>query len=241
MNTSPPARDDALSGGRLGTKVFGIPELAEMILLNLPMKDLLFAQLVCKDIKNLIDSSTPIQRALFFLPGEATSAHFESKHMSTPFNWLHAGKDGGFPSEGGVNVNPLLCRYRYAKPRSDESGWYEFKVHQRALDACSVARGAERGDDVQVVPSCAKMYFTQPPIAIGVDGASAHDEVELIPHVVILRGRPLGALVDRLLLRHKRPPRILMASIPSIDDDSRVIELCSVFNHIWFSQICEKP
>ncbi|KAI7180869.1 hypothetical protein KC316_g1801 [Hortaea werneckii] len=116
MSTSPPASDDALSGGRLATKVFGIPELAEMILLNLPMKDLLFAQLICKDIENVIDSSKSIQRALFFLPGQATSAHFESKHISAPFNWLHEGKDGGFPLEGGVNVNPVLCRYRYAKP-----------------------------------------------------------------------------------------------------------------------------
>lgn len=238
MSASPPASDDALLGEGLATEVFGIPELAEMILLNLPMKDLLFAQLICRDIKNLIDSSTPIQRALFFLPGQATSAHFESKHMSAPFNWLHEAKDGGFPSEGGVNVNPLLCRYRYAKPRYYEPGWYEFKVHQRALDAiCSVARESERGDNTQVVPSCAKMYLTQPPIAISVDSAVACDEVKLTPLLVGLRGRPFGALVDRLLLllHDKRPPRILMASISTIVDDhrARVFQLCSEFNHVW--------
>ncbi|KAI7479385.1 hypothetical protein KC351_g7579 [Hortaea werneckii] len=234
MSTSPSTSNDALLGQRLATKVFGIPELAETILLSLPMKDLLFAQLICKDIKNLIDSSTPIQRALFFLPGEAKSAHFESKHMSAPFDWLHKGKDRGFPSEGGVNVNPLLCRYRYLKPRYHEPSWHEFKVHQRALDAiCSAARRAERDGGIQVVPSCAKMYLTQPPIAISVDSAVAYDEVELVPHLVSLRSRPLGSLVDRLLLHGKPPPRILMASISTIGNDSRVIQLCTEFNHIW--------
>ncbi|KAI7509240.1 hypothetical protein KC347_g5410 [Hortaea werneckii] len=239
MSTSPTASNDVLLEGHLATKVFGIPELAEAILLNLPMKDLLFAQLICKDIKNLIDGSTRIQRALFFLPGEATSAHFGSKHMSAPFNWLHEGKDLGFPSEGGVNVNPLICRYHYSKPRSYEPGWHEFKMRQRALDTiCSMATRAERDDSVQVVPSCAKMYLTQPPIAIGVDSAVAYGEVELIPHVISLRGRPLGSLVNRLLLHGKQPPRILMASIPTIDDRSRIIQLCSEFNHIslWFQK-----
>ena len=150
MSTSPPTNNDALLGQNLATKVLGIPELAETILLNLPMKDLLFAQLICKDIKNLIDSSKPIQGALFFLPGEAKSAHFDSKHMSAPFNWLHEGEDRGFPSEGGVFVNPLLCRYRYLKPRYYEPSWHEFKVHQRALDAiCSAARRAERDDSIK--------------------------------------------------------------------------------------------
>ncbi|KAI7255328.1 hypothetical protein KC343_g4370 [Hortaea werneckii] len=245
MSASPPASNDALLEQRLATKVFGIPELAETILLNLPMKDLLFAQLICKDIKNLIDSSKPIQRALFFLPGEAKSAHFESKHMSAPFNCLHEGEDHGFPSEGGVNVNPLLCRYRFAKPRSYEPGWHEFKVHQRALDAiCSAAWRAERDGSFQVVPSCAKMYLTQPPIALSVDSAVAYDEVELVPHLVSLRSRPLGSLVDPLLLHGKPLPGIqmAMAGIPTIDGDSRVIQLCSEFNHIWlwFRESCEK-
>ncbi|KAI6826198.1 hypothetical protein KC367_g6750 [Hortaea werneckii] len=244
MSTSPPPSNDALLEGRLATKVFGIPELAEAILLKLPMKDLLFAQLICKDIKNLIDGSTRIQRALFLLPGEATSAHFESKHESAPFNWLHKGKDRGFPSEGGVNVNPLICRYRYSKPWSYEPGWHEFKVYQRALDViCSMAMRAQRDDSIQVVPSCAKMYLTQPPISVSVDSAVAYDEVELIPHVISLRGRPLGSLVDRLLLHGKQPPRILMASIPTIDNRSRIIQLCSEFDHIWlwFRKFCEKP
>ncbi|KAI7183706.1 hypothetical protein KC363_g8101 [Hortaea werneckii] len=233
MSTSPPASNDVLLEGRLATKVFGIPELAEAILLNLPMKDLLFAQLICKDIKDLIDGSTRIQRALFFLPGEATSANFESKHMSAPFNWLHEGKDLGFPSEGGVNVNPLICCYHYLKPRSYEPGWHEFKVRQRALDAiCSIMR-AQLDDSIQVVPSCAKMYLTQPPITVCVDSAVAYDEVKLSPHVISLRGRPLGSLVNRLLLHGKQPPRILMASIPIIGDRSRIIQLCSEFNYMW--------
>ncbi|KAI6829014.1 hypothetical protein KC327_g7125 [Hortaea werneckii] len=243
MSTSPPASNDALLEGRLATKVFGIPELAEAILLNLPIKDLLFAQLICKDIKNLIDGSTRIQRALFLLPGKATSAHFESKHESAPFNWLHEGKDRGFPSEGGVNVNPLLCHYRYVKPSSDPNDWYEFKFSHRALDTiCSVAERAER-DSIHVVPSCAKMYLTQPPIATSVDLVVSSDEVEvnLILHAVISRGSPFGASLEGFRLQGKRPRRILMANLPSIGDDSRVREIGLSFRHVWmwFRKFCE--
>ncbi|KAI7356343.1 hypothetical protein KC320_g2350 [Hortaea werneckii] len=236
MSSSPPTSNDALLGQRLASKVFGIPELAETILLNLSMKDLLFAQLICKDIKNLIDISKPIQRALLFLPGEAKSAHFESKHMSAPFNWLHDGEDRGFPSQGGVNVNPLLCRYRWAEPWYHDSDWYELKFSHRAVEAiCRVANRPDRGGSIQVVPSCAKMYLTQPPIVVSVDSTVAYGEGELVPHVVILlRGRPFGVLMENLLLQGKPPLRNVMANLPSIDDDSRLRRLCLEFIRIWY-------
>ncbi|KAM3414257.1 hypothetical protein BST61_g10912 [Cercospora zeina] len=43
-------------------------ELLENILSQLPIKDLLFAQRVCKTWKNCIDHSTTLQRGLFFAP-----------------------------------------------------------------------------------------------------------------------------------------------------------------------------
>ncbi|KAI6913429.1 hypothetical protein KC318_g9988 [Hortaea werneckii] len=247
MSASPPASDDALLGEGLATKVFAIPELAEMILLNLPMKDLLLAQLICKDIKNLIDSSTPIQRALFFLPGEADSAHFESKHMSAPFNLLpriilfakqngphgQAGArrvdertDSRFPSKGGVNVNPMLCRYCFVRDWCNDRGWYEFQIPKGVVVAiCSaVGRKAERGESTPVVPSFARMYFTQPPIAISVDMVVSRDDGKgkTMGRAIIPRGAPIKALMEKISLVGKRSERIWMASLPTVGGDSDV-------------------
>ncbi|KAI7213892.1 hypothetical protein KC333_g6313 [Hortaea werneckii] len=243
MSASPPASDETLFGERLATKVFGVGELAEMILLNLPMKDLLFAQLICRDIKHTIDSSTLIQRALFFLPGEASSAHFESKDMPARWNWLHDGKDCELPSEGDIKVNPLLCRYRCAKPQSSGPFWEVFTFSRRALNAiCGVARGAERGGRMQVVPSCAKMYLTQPPIPITVDSAVSSDEVDIIPHVVLPRGSSLGTLMEESRIHGKRPRCTLIQNVPTCNDHSPIGQLCLGIVHIWlWFKKFEKP
>ena len=46
--------------------VFETYEILESILHKLPMKDLLFAQKVCKTFKQIIGRSGKLQRALFF-------------------------------------------------------------------------------------------------------------------------------------------------------------------------------
>lgn len=247
MSTSPSASRDTSLGGSLAAKVFGVGELAEMILLNLPMKDLLFAQLICRDIKHTIDSSTPIQRALFFLPGEADSAHFESKHMSAPFNLLpriimfakqtrpheQAGArqvdertDSRFPSKGGVNVNPMLCRYCLVRDWCSDRDWYEFQIPKNVVVAiCSaVGRKAERGESTQVVPSFARMFFTQPPIAISVDMLVSRGDGKgkTLGRAIIPRGAPIEDLMERILLAGKRSERIWIASLPTVGGDSDV-------------------
>ena len=50
------------------TKVLGTNELLEMILLKLPLRDVLLAQLVCKTWRADITASIDLQRALFFEP-----------------------------------------------------------------------------------------------------------------------------------------------------------------------------
>jgi len=58
-----------LDGGQEpSTQVAHIYELLELILLELPVRDLLFAQLVCHTFKTTIDRSEPIQQRLFFRP-----------------------------------------------------------------------------------------------------------------------------------------------------------------------------
>ncbi|KAF2186404.1 hypothetical protein K469DRAFT_707061 [Zopfia rhizophila CBS 207.26] len=50
------------------THALNVFEILELILLHLPMRDLLLAQLVCSRWKAVIDASIHIQRALYFLP-----------------------------------------------------------------------------------------------------------------------------------------------------------------------------
>lgn len=49
-------------------KVFDKPELHEMILLHLPLRDLLRAQQVCHSWRDTVQSSSKILKALFFKP-----------------------------------------------------------------------------------------------------------------------------------------------------------------------------
>ncbi|KAK5710221.1 hypothetical protein LTR17_019056 [Elasticomyces elasticus] len=53
----------------MAQQVFLPPELVEIILLQLPMKDLLLSQRVCKTWKAVVESSPGIQNALFFTAG----------------------------------------------------------------------------------------------------------------------------------------------------------------------------
>lgn len=66
----------------LSTQLFGNAKLLEMVLLRLPLKDLLFAQSVCKTWKNTIDNSADLQKALFFQPAASEVAYF---HQSFAF------------------------------------------------------------------------------------------------------------------------------------------------------------
>lgn len=52
----------------MAAKVFGVTELLEKILLELPMTDLLLIQRVSRQFKSTIDGSITIQQALFFKP-----------------------------------------------------------------------------------------------------------------------------------------------------------------------------
>lgn len=50
------------------TQVLSVYELLELILLELPERDLLLAQRVCSSFKSVIEKSEPIQQRLFFRP-----------------------------------------------------------------------------------------------------------------------------------------------------------------------------
>lgn len=54
------------SGASAAMQVFDTYELLEMILYELPTRDVVFAQKVSKQFKSVIENSTKLQRALFF-------------------------------------------------------------------------------------------------------------------------------------------------------------------------------
>lgn len=62
-------------------RVFSIVELFEAIALHLPLKDLLFAQHVCKNWKDNIEGSKVFRRALFFEPVSTGVAFFYEKRV----------------------------------------------------------------------------------------------------------------------------------------------------------------
>jgi len=72
-------------------RTFDVPELLEHVLLQLPIKDLLFAQKVCKHWKQTIEASPRAQQALFFRPTLLSDDH-------------------GKLERGDIKVNPLISR-----------------------------------------------------------------------------------------------------------------------------------
>jgi hypothetical protein len=67
-----------------GDRIAKIPELVEIILLHLPVRDLLLAQRVSTTFKAVIDKSQPIQRALFLLPENVPSRFRETDVRINP-------------------------------------------------------------------------------------------------------------------------------------------------------------
>ncbi|CAK1366929.1 uncharacterized protein RHO25_011655 [Cercospora beticola] len=71
-------------GGTAGAQLAAIPELMEMILLELPLKEVLAAQCVNKDFKDTIRDSHKLQKALFFKSIDETVLHPISKLSAPP-------------------------------------------------------------------------------------------------------------------------------------------------------------
>ncbi|KAK3623062.1 hypothetical protein LTR56_021815 [Elasticomyces elasticus] len=145
-------------------EVLTLPELLECILLNLPIRDLLFSQKVCRRWKAAVDSS-PIQKALFFRPGTAANINYiSSNHISTTA-WLEASAkntpDGDEYKSAqhclehmatirreGYAINPLLITYGSGQPfHLKPELWQQRDAVNSTL----------------YVPSWTRMFLTQPP------------------------------------------------------------------------------
>lgn len=70
--------------GPAGAQVAAISELMEMILLDLPLKEVLIAQRVSKDFRSAVRDSYKLQKALFFKPIDKTVLRPVSKQPAPP-------------------------------------------------------------------------------------------------------------------------------------------------------------
>ena len=66
-----------------GKTVAGVPELVEMILLQLPVKDVLLAQRVDRTWQGVITGSPKLQQALFFRPCSVHKAYVTNSHYTS--------------------------------------------------------------------------------------------------------------------------------------------------------------
>ncbi|KAK5726346.1 hypothetical protein LTR17_012777 [Elasticomyces elasticus] len=182
--------------------VLKLPELLENILLQLPMRDLLFAQKVCKTWKLIIDASPAIQKALFFAPGTVEDvAYISPGHLSTTAcmeAFESSGRSGylrnakyqsareSTAKQCGYAINPLLAVYHEHAYR------FLFRPEPWRSDANPSA-------------SWSRMFFTQPPgvtRATTFLGLECPDEeverwCEFIAHPETQRGERFGKLVER--------------------------------------------
>ncbi|KAK3656839.1 hypothetical protein LTR56_002820 [Elasticomyces elasticus] len=143
------------NGKKMAAQALTIPELLENMLLQLPTKDLLFAQKVCKAWKLAIQSSPGIQRALFFQPG-AVADVYQPGPLAPGVSDCELKLFKNHIKVQGVALNPLLFSLRAGQVGEGVAWDREYDdliFYVPALKARSVA-------------SCNRMWMTQPPSAI---------------------------------------------------------------------------
>ncbi|KAK4898589.1 hypothetical protein LTR27_003761 [Elasticomyces elasticus] len=195
-------------------EVLDLPELLECILLNLPIRDLLFSQKVCRRWKAVVDSSR-IQKALFFIPGTAKDISYVATNNMSTIAWRAACVRLGIRySDGdeyrpaqhclqndvrtirqdGYAINPLLITY---------ASCHSFYLNPELWGQ------RDAGTSSFSVPSWTRMFLTQPPGSTHVrksmervyynpryPGRDSVSERVLID-VLTQRGDTFGILVER--------------------------------------------
>ncbi|KAI7298394.1 hypothetical protein KC315_g18061 [Hortaea werneckii] len=124
-------------------KVFTTVELLEAILLELPMKDILRAQQVCKHWKQVIAGSNAIKKALFMRPGTAAEAAVDS------FRFSYTKYDG---TTGNFAINPWVW-YKDDRIERHTQG-IGFSICKRTMGWRTYSSGL------------AQMSITQPPLKL---------------------------------------------------------------------------
>ncbi|OJD40525.1 f-box domain protein [Diplodia corticola] len=142
--------------------VLNTPELLELVLSKLPMRDLLLAQRVCKGFNTAIASSPTLQQALFFRPLPATAAPPPS---SASVKLLHSPDDT--PTTEAWERNPLLALafwpwFDRSTPRSRFSAPF---WDPETFETLPLAAETTRFAFLRSEASWRRMLVTQPPVA----------------------------------------------------------------------------
>ncbi|KAF7185706.1 hypothetical protein HII31_12937 [Pseudocercospora fuligena] len=154
-------QDTPSTANMAATKVFKIGELAEAILIQLPTRDLLLAQRVCKAIKHTIDKSKPIQKALFFLPGDRIDPNVHedfTMSIESAKEITSKSRAGCHPKsieKTGLTLNPLLVKRLTLNelpewPEQEKCGQFANMLKTRLIKSPPEA-------------SCRRMFISQPP------------------------------------------------------------------------------
>lgn len=181
---------DATSTAR--TAVLDSPELLEMVLVLLPIRDLLLSQCVSRTFRDLITSSTTLQRHLFFFP--ISSQIIESKQEEVIFTTNDAAKlditSAAISAEGCITpsghvfrTNPLMSTV-WPEPTTEliNAKFNTLKIESilefkrgawQSLRLCVPTKGTpksprrERAHAAAIAypqASWRRMYLTQPPV-----------------------------------------------------------------------------
>ncbi|KAF2501742.1 hypothetical protein BU16DRAFT_206749 [Lophium mytilinum] len=145
-------------------RVLGVTELLEFILLELPIQNIFQAQRVCKQWKEVIANSSPLQQAMWLIPRDPSSppAIYEDEEV-TITTWRGRVYD---PPQvhrliTAKHLNPFL--EPHSSDTEDSPGWMRYQVfHPRARDISTVRLIANR-----------RLDFTMPNIGVAASGADA--------------------------------------------------------------------
>ncbi|RMY86147.1 hypothetical protein D0862_10995 [Hortaea werneckii] len=160
-NSSMITRSQTLSAAR--NAVLHTTELLENILYFLPMKDLLFAQRVCTEWRELIQRSVPLQEALFLRPRELGVYWRRIKSLDMQYKLVKINKEEFSRGQKGevfkaAIPNPLLCKIDVfgksrAKNERPHNAWFKHRPSALYPEACwrnmLIAQG----------PSCLFEYY----------------------------------------------------------------------------------
>ena len=144
-------------------QVFNVGELVEMILIELPIKDLLLSQRINRKCKQTVESSTPIKKALFMVPGDAndTNVPVKGNAFDSPDSWkfdastarlYYIAPWSKIVADSGLAYNPLLIDSVFRSPRTNfiwRSSYrrFDFELLKTHKDA-----------------SWRRMFISQPPL-----------------------------------------------------------------------------
>ncbi|KAK4898588.1 hypothetical protein LTR27_003760 [Elasticomyces elasticus] len=150
-------------------KVLNLPELLEAILLQLPIRDLLFAQKICRTWKTTINTSPAVKKALFFAPGTVNDVRYNSPNHKSVAQCLADGQSAS-PSDYAAAQE---CAMHMRVVRSSHFAMKPLLMRQsRTTKGLDFQPGPfRRGADPQ--ESWSRMFATQPP-------GSTHMEVEVV-------------------------------------------------------------